>query len=610
MTPAAINIRRILLLAAALAAFTLALRGEALPASQPASLEAVRIGYNREGVRLALDLSGKATWQVHSVADSSKISIDIFDTRLADGFRPPQVMKNNLLKRCLVKQHNFRQVTVELYLSYGVPIDNVSFFALDEPARLVVDVARDYRDFIQFNITRNVVWSQTERAVNGAFILINELFVDHRSPGVDVRIEMARGPNDRETICSMVTRTGAVGGVNGGYFSKGGQSLGLLVMDGKIAASSVRHRPSRTAFGIDSGKNVLIDRVIDRAGKLITISGRTWKDVMLAVGAGPRLIKGGRIKITANEEGLGKSGNNITRKAGRTALGVNRKGQMVLMTASSFEDNHKDGLKLEEMAAHMLSRDVVDALNLDGGGSTAMSIMGTLVSKPPMQGKYQRPVTNGLLIFDKSPVISPCYMGIDPPSLVLPADGETSGSIKILVTDRDENPVPDRTPLCITPGVGLFGKKYYYTKNGIVDIKVKSLRLPGNYSIKVDCGPVRKFIPIKLEDAEPVELLTLVKRAGPEKKGSEDGKGEKEDKSCQFLVMGLLRDAFGNPLPRRAIRFTLMEGKGAFSQEVSLTRPNGEADANLTLEEGRGRIQLVSEGLEPVVLEFEEGKVK
>lgn len=492
----------------------------------------IRFGSNKDGIRIVMDFSKKYIYQVRSIKDSSVIYIDIYNAVLADGFQVPRFKADSLLSSVSVRQYNPRQVRVTLKLRYGVPIDNVDTIELKKPDRLAIDLFREYNNFIQFHITRNIVWLQTERAASGRFTLINELYVNHKSPDVTVDVELARNTGKpREVVCNLVKRKGAIAGVNGGYFSNGGQNLGLIVKEGKILAPSVKRRPPRTAFGITFDNKIIFNRVIDKNGKLITAWGKVWDSVVMALGAGPRVISDGKVHITAQQEGLGKGGNDITRRTGRTALGVTKDGNLALFTFSGFRNNHKDGVKLEDMGRYLLSRKIIDAMNLDGGGSTAMSIMGYPVGKPPQQGKYQRPVANCLLIYDKSPIISPCHLAIEPRQIVMPADGTSETRLRILVCDRNRKPVPDGTAIAFASGAGLIKKKYAYTKNGLADVIVKSARAPGSYSLKVECGPLRTFIPLRLTNGETVSLVADAKilKSVPDSKTSTVKTDKKDD---------------------------------------------------------------------------------
>ncbi len=651
------------------------------------TVRSIRFGSNKDGIRIVMDFSKKYIYQVRSIKDSSVIYVDIYNAVLADGFQVPRFKADPLLSSVSVKQYNPRQVRMTLKLRYGVPIDNVDTIELKNPQRLAIDLFREYNNFIQFHITKNIVWLQTERASSGRFTLINELYVNHKSPDVTVDVELAKNTGkSREVVCNLVKRKGAIAGVNGGYFSNSGQNLGLIVKEGKVLAPSVKRRPPRTAFGITFDNKIVFNRVIDKNGKLITAWGKVWDSVVMALGAGPRVISDGKVHITAQQEGLGKGGNDITRRTGRTALGVTKDGNLALFTFSGFRNNHKDGVKLEDMGKYLLSRKIMDAMNLDGGGSTAMSIMGYPVGKPPQQGKYQRPVANCVLIYDKSPVISPCHIAIEPRQIVMPADGISETRLRILVCDRNQKPVPDGTAIAFASGAGLIKKKYAYTKNGLADVIVKSARAPGSYSLKVECGPLRTFIPMRLTNGETVSMVADAKilKAVPDSKGStvkadkkddtndfekeesdddeEDdpdanqpggsggsgdnsgngsggnGKGSSDNgrsgsdgnsngnggnssangrdtsdtgkdltangKGSRFILQALVRDEYGNPVKGAAVKFTLIEGKGALSGCNIATKANGVADVSFTLLSDKAKVMITSGNMEPVYKEF------
>lgn len=585
-----------------------------------AQVKEVKYGYNRDGIRIVIILSKECDFDIYSIKDSSKIHLDLFDTRLSDSFRSPSVKYDPLMGKCKIKQYNFRQVKLLIPLKYGIPIDNVDVFKLKKPDRIVIDILRNYNNYFQFHITKNIVWLRIERASHGRFTLINELYVNQKSPDVTVDVELARNNGKRrEDVCSMVKRTGAVAGVNGGYFSKSGQNLGLVVSNGKIVASSVKRRPPRTAFGITFDSKILFNRVSDKNRNLIPMWGKPWKSIVTALGAGPRIIASGKPHISARQEALGKGGNDITRRTGRTAVGATKDGRLVLYTVSAFHNNHKDGMKLEELAAYLHGREIFNAMNLDGGGSTAMSIMGYLVSKAPGHGRFQRPVANAVLIYDKNPIISPYYIAMEPKEVVMPADGVSEKILRVLVCDRNEKPVPDKTPLSVISGIGLVSKKYFRSRRGMVDIKIKSVRAPGNYSIKLECGPLRTFIPLKLTYGETTEIVAEVikPRFSPideilkDKKNNKNGNGKNNDDNIKtkqkkkYPIRVLVRDCYKNPLKNIKVRFSVEEGKGDIDKVVAKTGKNGVVKNRFTIEQKPAKIMVTCAGAEPVYLEFD-----
>ncbi|RCW43820.1 MULTISPECIES: phosphodiester glycosidase family protein [unclassified Halanaerobium] len=115
-------------------------------------------------------------------------------------------------------------------------------------------------------------------------------------------------------------------------------------------------------------------------------------NIVHALAGGPRLLKNGEIDITGSEE---KFQNDILLgRAPRTALGVNSKNQLMLVTVDGRQPDFSIGMTLEEMADLLKWLGAEDAVNLDGGGSARMVIRGFTMNNP----NEKRLISNGLLI--------------------------------------------------------------------------------------------------------------------------------------------------------------------------------------------------------------------
>ncbi len=100
--------------------------------------------------------------------------------------------------------------------------------------------------------------------------------------------------------------------------------------------------------------------------------------------AGPVLLRDGRPAIDAVDEGVldPRDLNDYTFSAyrhARTFVGVDRRGRLLLATADGVT-GATEGLTLSEEAAVMRSLGGVDAMNLDGGGSTEFASEGQLLN--------------------------------------------------------------------------------------------------------------------------------------------------------------------------------------------------------------------------------------
>lgn len=108
------------------------------------------------------------------------------------------------------------------------------------------------------------------------------------------------------------------------------------------------------------------------------------------VGAGPRLVQAGKIDLP--EEGF----NHATSRHPRTAFGVTAEGKFLLVTLDGRQSTSA-GMTLAELADLMLSLGAVDAINLDGGGSTTMVVNGVIRNSP--SDRRERAVSDAILVF-------------------------------------------------------------------------------------------------------------------------------------------------------------------------------------------------------------------
>jgi len=133
------------------------------------------------------------------------------------------------------------------------------------------------------------------------------------------------------------------------------------------------------------GRQLKVDEQIVNAanGRALHLSA---KDSV--VSAAPRLLRDGRIDIDAANEGvvdpqdLSFNYQGANARQPRTIAGLDAKGDLILVTVDGRLTAGSEGFTLHEEAEFMRSLGAVQALNLDGGGSTAMAVAGRLVNNP------------------------------------------------------------------------------------------------------------------------------------------------------------------------------------------------------------------------------------
>ncbi|MDQ3722697.1 MAG: phosphodiester glycosidase family protein [Actinomycetota bacterium] len=121
------------------------------------------------------------------------------------------------------------------------------------------------------------------------------------------------------------------------------------------------------------------------------------------VNGGPRLLRGGAVDIPAYAEGfhypedpgfLYRFG---LRRNPRTLAGVRRDGRLLLITIDGRAPGHSVGASFAESAAVLRALGARDGVNLDGGGSTAMTIGPTLVTRPS-DATGERPIGDAIIV--------------------------------------------------------------------------------------------------------------------------------------------------------------------------------------------------------------------
>ncbi len=145
-------------------------------------------------------------------------------------------------------------------------------------------------------------------------------------------------------------KSGAIATVNGGYFDPEGRSLGLRISDNKRLHDL---RPADWGVFLIEGERARI--IHTRDYKALRDKGRTHR-VLEAVQCGPRLVVDGQLTKLKPQW------------ARRTALGIDRSGRVVVAVA----DGELSFAAWQKLWATTLN--CPNALNLDGGGSTQMSL--------------------------------------------------------------------------------------------------------------------------------------------------------------------------------------------------------------------------------------------
>ncbi len=212
--------------------------------------------------------------------------------------------------------------------------------------------------------------------------------------------------------------------VNSTFFSfETNQNLNAVIINDTLRAynvSALRRKdkdsfyyPTRSAIGITKGRRadvawLFTDTTYHRAyafqrdpvvaagpnpdpsfKDLNTFAKWRWWRVRTAVGGGPVLIHDKQIRITNKEEQMFPNGE--ADKHPRTAMGYTADRRLVILVIQGRNPGIAEGATLAEEAQLLLDLGCVEALNLDGGGSSSMLVNGKQTIKPSDKGS-ERPV--------------------------------------------------------------------------------------------------------------------------------------------------------------------------------------------------------------------------
>ncbi len=192
--------------------------------------------------------------------------------------------------------------------------------------------------------------------------------------------------NMKKQLSSAISNgKNVIAGVNADFFDMGGTNVmrGLCIKDG-VFISGTGDRPW---FGITNDGNA----VMGTAGEYTN-----YKDKLFTAVGGSHIIlkNGGTDNLSIGTEF------SDTRHP-RTAAGVTSDGTVVLIVVDGRQPEISNGASLADLAYIMSTLDCVNAINLDGGGSSTFILKnekGELVTENSPSAGSLRAVANGLMV--------------------------------------------------------------------------------------------------------------------------------------------------------------------------------------------------------------------
>jgi hypothetical protein len=213
----------------------------------------------------------------------------------------------------------------------------------------------------------------------------------------------------RESTSSLAAKSGALVALNGGYFDMKAvpsKTFSLVMSNGQILAKNVAQatRPNgkyfltRGAFGIRADRTFDISWITHFEDGVYSLptplpntpnfiapaptreTAQPWANMVEAMGGGPVLLKHGEIQDLWQAE-VFPSDLSI-RTHPRSAVGWTAQQQLVLFVCDGRQPGYSMGLTTRELAQAMKELGCLEALNLDGGGSTTFVVKNQVLNKP------------------------------------------------------------------------------------------------------------------------------------------------------------------------------------------------------------------------------------
>lgn len=273
-----------------------------------------------------------------------------------------------------------------------------SFNGVEQAGDFVLRLYAIGDSWVEQIVAQAVRWrARRYQSQSGGPQVVHELVVDTGEPGVSIQAFDATGC---QTIAAIGEAKQATAGINGGYFGSGGcPPVSLLKSAGQLTGVNAE---SRGAFGVSSAGQPLVE-IVDK--------GADWPAATDAHGGGPILVKQGQATTATDWSAESFGASSHTAVHPRTWAGRDDSGHTHFGTIDGRRENAA-GMSFAAMGAWLASSEVgvIDAVNLDGGGSSQLWIDGatpngvvnypsdnTNAEEPTHSGS--RPCSGGLFVF-------------------------------------------------------------------------------------------------------------------------------------------------------------------------------------------------------------------
>lgn len=212
-------------------------------------------------------------------------------------------------------------------------------------------------------------------------------------------------------VRDFVTQVGAYAGVNGGFFG-GSSSFSTIVYPNEVKAQNVAavtrfsqtYPVIRSFFGMRWNRTFSVDWIYHFGNNVNDIyrfnaplpytnnqltplspplqsAGIVYQNLLVGIGGAPTLVKNGQVNVTYDQEIMWGSGVGYDNRDPRTAVGYTADNRVIMIVADGRQVN-SEGVGLPELAQIMINLGCIEAMNLDGGGSSQMAVTNQFINSP------------------------------------------------------------------------------------------------------------------------------------------------------------------------------------------------------------------------------------
>ena len=226
---------------------------------------------------------------------------------------------------------------------------------------------------------------------NGEFDVARiQLNATLKGKGVTIKVDNINQPRMLSTYVLAYTQEW---GKTSPYAPKYG--VNLQIEDDIITKASENPIESpENGYVISGPKSILYQFLDKKEAKLVVNTNPEWKNVKHIISGGPYLVKDGAVFVDMTAQKLGAIGG----RNPRSAIGYTQDNNLILAAVDGREGS-SIGMTLMELGNFMKEAGCINAINLDGGGSTVMYVNGQIVNKPAQRGGI--PLSNAIILAER-----------------------------------------------------------------------------------------------------------------------------------------------------------------------------------------------------------------